>query len=139
MRKLCALFVCVSWLSVASVHAEPPSFEAPFPASQDTPRPRTGWTGIGVGIGGFVFATGQLATIPVCYADWYPAKTSVCLGSHIGLGIGALAVGITGLVIGKKRHRAYNEWKAKQERVALEGLNLGYTHGNAALSLRLSF
>ena len=136
MRRLSVLFFCGLILFTATVHAEPP-----VPVADD-PKPSTGWAGIGVGIGGFVWTFGQLVTIPFCFADFYPADTNICLGTTAVLASGALAVGITGIAIGTRRHAAYKAWKLRRvqrNRVTLDDVSFGYSSGRGQLQLRIAF
>jgi hypothetical protein len=121
----------------------PPQYTYAQPGSQIDPRPRSGWGGIIVGAAGLAFAAEQLLTIPVCYADWYPlAGGGVCAGTAVVLGAGGLVAGITGLVIGTRRHHLYKEWRERELQrrgVVLDGFSGGYYAGQGTLRLQLRF
>jgi hypothetical protein len=135
MRLFSVLFACSLVFAAATAHAG-----APVPETD--PKPRTGWVGIGVGIGGFVWTVGQAISVPLCFAEWYPADTDICLATTAVLASGALAVGISGIVIGKKRRNAYKAWKQRQlerNRVGLDDVAFGYAAEHAQLALRFRF
>jgi hypothetical protein len=135
MQRRVALLVMVAMLGASVARAE-----APSPTGD--PRPPTGWVGIGVGIGGFVWAFSQAATIPFCFADFYPTEPEYCLGASAVLGAGALAVGLTGILMGMKRRAAYKEWRTRElERrsPSLTGLDVGFAAGSGSLRVRVSF
>ena len=92
--------------------------------------------GVGLGLG-----TVNLATIPVCYAEFYPPEAkNVCIGMSVGLGVALISVGIPSLIIGKKRHDRYRAWRARQSAgLSLEGVSILPHSTGAQLMLQARF
>jgi hypothetical protein len=150
----------VRWLAVAlvlscvsSVHAEasPPrllpgleltlqaapvalGLGAAIPAMTDAdPQPSTG---VGMIVAGWILGgigVLNLATLPLCYADFYPSNAEdlcVALSAVIG-GLG-LGIGIPLLIVGYNNRSDYKDWQRRHGQAALPGLRLAFDR-NAAL------
>jgi hypothetical protein len=141
--RLLALLVCLFVMSAATARAEEPPVAGAPPALHDDPRPRSGVGGIVVGAVGLGQGTLALATIPICFASFYPNEAQpFCVGSSVLFGVGGYAVGAVGLSLGLKRRARYKAWRQRElERrgVALDGFSGGYHAGQATLLLRLRF
>jgi hypothetical protein len=131
----CLLGVVALQSSLAHAQAsQPPAYYASPPPMD--PKPRGGVGGVVVGAAGFGLAVLNLATLPICYASFYPSEAEgacvVLSGVFAGLGVTA---GITGLAIGIPRRKRYKAWKARQRASLLEGLRLTPTaQGGAGLT-----
>lgn len=98
-------------------------------------RPPSGIGGIVMGAVGLGLGGINLATIPVCYASYYPADAKdLCVALSIGLGSALVAVGIPSLIVGIIRRKRYKAWR--QERV--QG-GVAPMLGGAQLLLRTNF
>ena len=145
MKHSLVIAILVAGLaSPRSLHAQP-EHQAPPPASLpplhiDRPPP----SGIGalvVGGVGLGLGTVNLATIPVCYAEFYPPEAkNICIGMSVGLGVALISVGIPSLIIGKKRRDRYRAWRARQSAaLSLEGVGVSPERAGAQLLLRARF
>jgi hypothetical protein len=109
--------------------------------ASDDPRPKSGLGGIIVGYGGLGFALLNTATLPVCFAEFYPAEAeNLCLGTSAALIAGGLVAGATGLTLGYKRRAVYKEWRARRTPpLTLQTADVGLLGGGPGLRLRFSF
>src|SRR5690349_1387784 len=122
MRRLPSALALAALLcfSFGSARAQPAPAAAPAAttlpplASDLDPPPASGigalvMGGVGIGLG-----TINLATIPVCTADFYPSEAAgVCIGLSIGVGVALLGVGIPSLIVGKLRRERYRAWRER--------------------------
>jgi len=115
--------------------APPPVAPAPAPApaarplvspSAETPLADEAEPGSGLGliIVGWI-ATGvgavNLASIPICSADFYPEQSrDLCVGLSVGFGVVGLGVGIPLLAVGYHKRSKYKEWSERH--AVLDGL-----------------
>lgn len=102
------------------------------------PKPSSG---IGLIVVGWV-ASGigalNLATLPICFADFYPEESKgLCIGLSAAFAGVGFAVGLPALIIGYNQRSDYKAWK---KRHALVGLlmdtSLALDRDGARLSLR---
>jgi hypothetical protein len=109
--------------------------------AQEEPPPPTGtaqivvgW--IGTGVGAFNFAT-----VPVCYADFYPEQSKdLCVELSIGIGAVGLGVGIPMLIVGYSRRAEYKRWKADHPALnELTKLRVSAVQGGGVLGYRTEF
>jgi hypothetical protein len=102
-------------LAPTSASAEQAGYEVPPPpagATYSSERPKSGIGGIVMGSVGLGLGAMNLATIPVCYASFYPANaTELCTIMSLSVGSVLIAVGIPSLIVGKIRRNRYKEWK----------------------------
>lgn len=98
------------------------------------PRPSSG---MGLIIAGWI-ATGlgllNLATLPICYADFYPnnAESTCVIASAVIGGVG-LTLGVPFLIVGYNDRADYKEWKKRNGFTAhLRRTHLAF-HGDSAL------
>jgi hypothetical protein len=92
---------------------------------------------VGLGLGGI-----NLATIPVCYASFYPAEAKdLCVWASVGVGSALVAVGIPSLIVGIIRRKRYKAWR--QQRVlngaTLKSIAVAPVLGGGQLLLRAAF
>ena len=145
MKYSLAIAILLSGLaSPRSLHAQPahellPTSSLP-PLHIDQPPP-SGIGGLVMGGVGLGLGTVNLATIPVCYAEFYPPEAkNVCIGMSVGLGVALISVGIPSLIIGKKRHDRYRAWRARQSAgLSLEGVGVLPQSTGAQLMLQARF
>lgn len=79
------------------------------------PRPPSGIGGIVVGWAGVGWGVLNFATLPLCFADFYPSEARpVCTATSITLGAGGLIAAAIGLGVGYPRRAAYKRWRARQ-------------------------
>jgi len=119
----------VRWLVaavlVAGAALPGPAFAQEFGEQEERPSTGTGqiivgWIATGVG-------AVNLATLPVCYADFYPSESKdLCVGASLGLGVVGLGLGIPFLAVGYSNRSDYLEWK-KRNPVAVHLSNLRIT------------
>jgi hypothetical protein len=132
------------------VDSPPTAAAPPAPVSNGAPtrdstvleeRPSTGtgkivvgWIGLGVGVL-------NLASIPVCFADFYPANAKeTCVGASIVLGAAGLGIGIPMLVLGYGQRGRYREWRERNPGAALlDKVRVAGTPGGAMLGLQTTF
>jgi hypothetical protein len=99
--------------------------------------------GIVVGAVGLGQGTLALATIPICFASFYPNEAQpFCVGSSVLFGVGGYAVGAVGLSLGLKRRARYKAWRKRELQrrgVALDDVGFGYASGQGRLQLRFAF
>lgn len=128
-------------LSPASASAQEPGYEMPPPpagASYGSERPKSGIGGIVMGAVGLGLGGINLATIPVCYASFYPANaTDLCVIMSVSVGSVLVAVGIPSLIVGKIRRNRYKEWKRAQmgARFKLDGVAPVALRGGGGMAL----
>lgn len=140
LAALC--FAASTALAQPAAVAAPNNTTLPPLASDLDPPPPSGigalvMGGVGIGLG-----TINLATIPVCTAEFYPSEaTSVCIGMSIGIGVALLGVGIPSLVIGKLRRERYRAWRERHRAptALLEGLQVVPRNGGGQLLLQARF
>jgi hypothetical protein len=78
----------------------------------------------------------NLAAVPVCSADFYPAdaEDACVVGSLIVAGVG-VGLGIPFLIVGYSQHSDYNAWKARNGVArALLDTHIAFTQNAAMLS-----
>lgn len=129
---LCLISVAASaQLSDERLGYPPPTFEQ---------RPRSGVGGVVVGSAALGMALLNVATLPICFADFYPS------GAQDGCVIGSLAlagvdvvVGVPSLVLGLIRLRRYRDWKQQRALALVERLGAGASPSGATLRYTLRF
>jgi hypothetical protein len=91
----------------------------------------TGWILSGVG-------AVNLASIPLCNADFYPRDSrDLCVQLSIGFGVVGLGVGVPLLIVGYNKRAQFNEWKQEHAvvrellstRVALQNDSALFVYG----------
>lgn len=105
-------------------------------------RPPSGIGGIVLGAVGLGLGGLNLVTIPVCFADFYPAEaTDLCVALSAGVGAALVAVGIPSLIVGKIRRKRYKEWRRQQARrgPSLEGIAVAPVPGGGQMLMRTRF
>jgi hypothetical protein len=67
-----------------------------------------GWIAVGVGLL-------NLATLPICFADFYPSESKdLCVGMSAAIAGVGVAVGVPLLIIGYNQRADYKEWKQRR-------------------------
>jgi hypothetical protein len=101
-------------------------------------------TGTGLIVAGWI-ATGigvlNLATLPICFADFYPEDSeNLCVIGSATLGGVGLALGVPFLIVGYNNKADYREWQARRG-MAYHLMNTQVTLASdgAALSYRAEF
>lgn len=122
-----------SQLSLGAISARPFSL-----ASARDGEPSSGISQIVIGYVGVGLALVNLALIPVCYADFYPAGgKDLCVGLSIGIGAVGLAVGIPLLIVGYNKRANRGAWRERRGlSYHLSNLRLGALHGGGTLTYR---
>jgi hypothetical protein len=74
-------------------------------------------SGVGLIVGGWI-VTGvgvvNLATIPVCSADFYPRESEdLCVTLSIAFGVAGVVIGVPLLVVGYNKRSKYKEWSKR--------------------------
>jgi hypothetical protein len=132
MKHLCLVLTLAGCLTLL------PSAAWAQSAPANDPQPSTG-TGLVV-VGWIATGLGvlNLATLPICFADFYPedAETLCVIGSATIGGVG-LALGVPFLIVGYSQKADYREWKARNGMayhlqntyvtVASDGVGLSYS------------
>jgi len=106
------------------------------PASDPQPS-----TGNGLVVAGWI-ATGlgvlNLATLPICFADFYPEESEdLCVGASAVIGGVGLALGVPFLIVGYNQKADYREWRARNG-IAYHLMNTQVTLASDGASLRYS-
>lgn len=92
---------------------------------------------VGLGLGGI-----NLATLPVCYASFYPDDAeTLCVHASLGVGSVLIAVGIPSLIVGIVRRKRYKKWREQraQRGSLLRGIAVAPLRGGGQLLLRRAF
>jgi hypothetical protein len=140
----CALGLCFAGtasaqaVSVSRARADRVEYGYPPPFE---PAPASGIGAVVVGYAGLGISALQLATMPVCFADFYPdAAERACLISSLALAGIALSVGIPTLVVGLHRRQRYKAWRQRRlsSRQQLSGFGSrgGLTGGGLRYAVR---
>jgi hypothetical protein len=101
-------------------------------------------SGLGLIIAGWIL-TGvgalNLATLPVCYADFYQtyADGDVCVAGSVAIGAIGLGLGIPFLIVGYNNRAKHNLWESQQTVSLWKRARIVPLHGGAAASLALPF
>jgi hypothetical protein len=118
MRRWLSLLLALAGAASAAAQPaagyQPPPLEYGYPPPAEPP-PRSGLGALIVGSIGMGIGTLNLATLPVCFADFFPSEEQTwCVAEaavFAGLGLG---VGIPVFVLGRRRRAAYKEWQRRQ-------------------------
>lgn len=113
---LCVLCAAVdAWADDASYRLSAPLLvQRSLPIAQvdysSRPSSGTGWIVVGwiaLGVGAL-----NLASLPVCYADFYPeGAKDVCVYASIGIAAVAIPLGVTSLIVGYNQRSEYERWR----------------------------
>jgi hypothetical protein len=105
-RRIAASVVVLIALSLSSAaKAEGSAYDPP--PSTGTGFIVSGWILTGVG-------ALNLASLPICKADFYPADAEdTCVAASLVVGIGGLGLGIPFLIVGYNRRSDYHEWRRR--------------------------
>lgn len=106
--------VCLIWMLVGCLTLLPGAAWAQT-APSDDPQPSTG---NGLIVAGWI-ATGlgvlNLATLPICFADFYPEDAEdLCVIGSAAIGGVGLALGVPFLIVGYNNKADYREWQARK-------------------------
>lgn len=124
------LLLSIDAMPLAQVEASPREVSEP-PPSTGTGLIVVGWIALGLG-------ALNLASLPICYADFYPRESEdLCVGlSLVVAGVG-VSLAIPFLIVGYVNRSDYNDWKQRNA-VARHLLNtqLALLEGGAMVSYR---
>src|SRR5687768_8859083 len=104
VRLIPSLELAIDAMPLAQVEANRVSEARP---STGTGLIVVGWIAVGI-------AALNLATLPICYADFYPRESEdLCVGASLVIaGIG-VSLGIPFLIVGYVNRSNYNDWKER--------------------------
>lgn len=105
-------------LSLGGLSETPMALSAPL-ATMGESRPSTGTGQIVVGW----IATGvgavNLATLPICFADFYPADAEgLCVGLSVTLAVVGVSIGVPFLITGYNNRARYKRWRDEHPALA---------------------
>ena len=131
--SLVSMLIGCLMLSTGAARAQsaPPSDPQP---STGTGLVVAGWIATGIGVL-------NLATLPICFADFYPEESeNLCVIGSATLGGVGLALGIPFLIVGYNNKADYREWKARNG-VAyhLQNTHVTVANDGVGLSYRAAF
>jgi hypothetical protein len=103
-------------------------------------RPPSGIGGVVVGWAGLGFGVFNLATLPLCFMEFYPRKAkTLCMVSSGVLSAGGFIASAIGLSIGYPRRAEYRRWRAGRVAAQLDRLRVAPSREGALFSYALHF
>jgi len=138
MKHVCLVLTLMGYLTLLPATAW--SQSAPSAPPSD-PQPSTG---TGLVVAGWI-ATGigvlNLATLPICFADFYPEESEdLCVGASAVIGGVGLALGVPFLIVGYNNKADYREWQARNGiAYHLQNTHVTIANDGVGLSYRAAF